>query len=167
VTSGATPGHSSAYLSEDAFARLFDGLQEGVYIGLAGRAEAETATLAANPHLRLMFGWDDDVPVAEVKPFEGDRFVDRQARAEFLQQLTRDGIVRGYLARLVRLDGSVDLGLFVLPRKRGRTREASRDRNRNRTSPHALTSTRPPLGARAGSRLVSIRGFLDWGRRSR
>ncbi len=39
-------------------------------------------------------------------PFDDDRFVDEQARAEFLQQLTRDGQVRAYLLRLRRVDGS-------------------------------------------------------------
>ena len=40
----------SAGLADDAFAHLFEALQEGVYIGLVSRDE--TATLAANPHLR-------------------------------------------------------------------------------------------------------------------
>ena len=48
-----------------AEAEAADGLQEGVYIGLASRADGSTATLAANPHLRLMFGWADDVPLGE------------------------------------------------------------------------------------------------------
>ena len=93
-----------ARLADDAFAHLFDGLQEGVYIGLAGRDN--TATLAANPHLRLMFGWPPETPAPSVLPFAPDRFVDEQARSDFLAQLTRDGHVRAYLMRLRRVDGS-------------------------------------------------------------
>jgi PAS domain S-box-containing protein len=91
-------------LSPEAFVRLFEALHEGVYIGLIG--PETTATLAANPHLRLMFGWSDDRPAAEVRPFDADRFVDGQARKDFLQQLARDGSAQDYLLRLRRADGS-------------------------------------------------------------
>jgi two-component system NtrC family sensor kinase len=91
-------------LSNDAFARLFDALQEGLYIGLVG--PTETATLAANPHLRLMFGWPDETPAGDIRPLDPDRFVDEQARGEFLQQLGRDGVARDYLLRLRRVDGA-------------------------------------------------------------
>jgi two-component system NtrC family sensor kinase len=95
-----------ATLSSDAFARLFEAVHEGVYIGLIGAAAGSSATLAANPHLRLMFGWADDVPAADVKPFEPARFVDSQARTSFIQQLTRDGSTQDYLLRLRRADSS-------------------------------------------------------------
>jgi signal transduction histidine kinase len=101
---GAAPRRKSARLAQDAFARLFDALHEGMYIGLVGGDE--TATLAANPHLRLIFGWSEDLPVARIRPFDPDRFVDDQARAEFLQQLARDGHVGGYLLRLRRADNT-------------------------------------------------------------
>jgi signal transduction histidine kinase/CheY-like chemotaxis protein len=91
-------------LSEEAFAHFFSALQEGVYIGLVG--SSESATLAANPHLRLMFGWPESLPTAEVKPLDTDRFVDDQARVDFLQQLARDGQVRAFVLRLRRVDGS-------------------------------------------------------------
>ena len=91
-------------LASDAFARLFNALHEGVYIGLV--SEEATATLAANPHLKLMFGWAEDVPAADIRPFDADRFVDDQARPGFLQQLARDGSAIGYLLRLRRADGS-------------------------------------------------------------
>jgi len=94
----------AATLSNDAFARLFTGLQEGIYIGLVG--PDETATLAANPHTRLMFGWPDETATPNVRPFDPDRFVDEQARDEFLQRLLRDGVVRDYLLRLRRIDGT-------------------------------------------------------------
>ncbi len=88
----------------ESFGRLFETLQEGVYIGRIGADE--TVTLAANPQLRLIFGWASEVPVADVRPLDADRFVDDQARAEFLQDLARDGQVRGYVLRLRRADGS-------------------------------------------------------------
>jgi PAS domain S-box-containing protein len=97
-------GRSSARLSPSAFARLFDGLHEGVYIGLV--EVDSTATLAANPRLRLIFGWFDESPLAEVRPLDPDRFVDDQARSAFLQQLARDGVAHDYLLRLRRVDGS-------------------------------------------------------------
>lgn len=100
----------TAPLPTDAFARLFEAVHEGVYIGLIGGATASaadtTATLAANPHLRLMFGWADDVPAGDVRPFETARFVDAQARTSFIQQLTRDGSTQDYLLRLRRADNS-------------------------------------------------------------
>ena len=95
----------TASLPTDAFARLFEAVHEGVYIGLVGSAET-TETLAANPHLRLMFGWADDVPASDVRPFEASRFVDAQARTSFIQQLTRDGSAQDYLLRLRRADNS-------------------------------------------------------------
>jgi two-component system NtrC family sensor kinase len=88
----------------DVFARFFDALQEGVYIGVVG--DATTTTEVANPHLRLMFGWSEDLPAATVAPFNRERFVDEQARRGFLTQLRRDGSTLGYLLRLRRVDGS-------------------------------------------------------------
>jgi PAS domain S-box-containing protein len=85
------------------FADLFEGLEEGVYVGLVGDSGA---TLAANAHLRLMFGLAADSDLTLVRPLDPDRFVDEQARGAFLQQLTRDGRVQGYLLRLRRADGS-------------------------------------------------------------
>jgi signal transduction histidine kinase len=91
-------------LAPDAYARFFEGLPEGVYIGLV--AADTTVTIAANRHLRLIFGWPDDIPVAEIRPFERARFVDEQARTSFLHQLTRDGSAGGYLLRLRRADNA-------------------------------------------------------------
>jgi PAS domain-containing protein len=91
-------------LANDAFARLFEALHEGVYIGLV--KDDSTATLAANPHLRLMFGWAEDDAVSEVRPFDVERFVDDVARASFLQQLARDGAAVDYLLRVRRVDGT-------------------------------------------------------------
>ena len=104
--------------NNDAFVHLFDVLPEGVYIGLL---TADTnATLAANPHLRLMFGWSADVPLSEITPLAPDRFVDEQARTDLLQQFRRDGHVQAYLLRLRRVDGRGDLGRDDRPRRADR-----------------------------------------------
>ena len=95
--------HPAPHPSNDAFVHLFDVLPEGVYIGLL-TADAN-ATLAANPHLRLMFGWTADVPLSEIAPLAPERFVDEQARTDLLQQFRRDGHVQAYLLRLRRVDG--------------------------------------------------------------
>lgn len=91
-------------LQDDAFLHLFEGLREGVYIGLV--APDSTATLAANPYLRLIVGWADDVPTFDVRPFDAERFVDPLAREGFLAQLRRDGAVHDHLLRLRRVDGT-------------------------------------------------------------
>ena len=101
----STSRSASTKLATDAFARLFEALHEGVYIGLVAE-DGATSTLAANPHLRLMFGWADDLPTTDVRPFDADRFVDEQARLSFLQQLSRDGLAQDYLLRLRRADGT-------------------------------------------------------------
>jgi signal transduction histidine kinase len=91
-------------LQDDAFLHLFEGLREGVYIGLV--APDRTATLAANPYLHLIFGWADTVPTADIRPFDADRFVDPLARDGFLAQLRRDGAAHDHLLRLRRVDGT-------------------------------------------------------------
>jgi signal transduction histidine kinase/CheY-like chemotaxis protein len=88
----------------DAFARLFEAVHEGVYIGLLG--PRDTKTLAANPHLKLIFGYAEDTSDAEIRPFEPSRFVDPQARGAFIARLAADGAVTDYLLRLRRLDNS-------------------------------------------------------------
>ncbi len=85
-----------------AFARLFDGLQEGVYIGTL--RPGASSTLAANAHLKLMFGHAGETSDADVRPFDPDRFVDANAREALLTRLTVDGSVSDYLLRLRRAD---------------------------------------------------------------
>lgn len=89
---------------EDTFARLFDALHEGMYVGMHG--PAGSITVAANPHLRLMFGWPADTLVANVRPIDPERFVDDTARRELLERLRQDGQVQAYLVRLRRIDNS-------------------------------------------------------------
>jgi len=91
-------------LPDDAFLRLFEGLREGVYIGVV--SSTSTTTHVANPYLRLIMGLADDVPAADVRPFDIDRFVDPLAREGFLAQLRRDGAVHDHLLRLRRVDGT-------------------------------------------------------------
>jgi signal transduction histidine kinase/BarA-like signal transduction histidine kinase len=87
-----------------AFARLFEAVHEGVYIGTIG-PESST-TIAANPHLKLIFGHSGDASEKDVRPFDVDRFVDPHARTALLERLTTDGSVNDYLLRLRRADAS-------------------------------------------------------------
>jgi signal transduction histidine kinase len=87
-----------------AFARLFEAVHEGVYIGAVGAQS--TATIAANPHLKLIFGYPNETPEEDVRPFDSDRFVDPQARAALLERLVIDGSVTSYLLRLRRADNT-------------------------------------------------------------
>src|SRR5262245_34982947 len=86
----------------DAFARLFEAVHEGVYIGAIRGIETETRS--ANPHLKLVFGFPGDAPEADVRPFDPARFVDPQARDGFIARLQRDGSVTDFLMRLRRVD---------------------------------------------------------------
>ena len=86
----------------ETFARLFEAVHEGVYIGVIDAAG--NSTLFANPFLKLMFGFAADATATDVRPFEPDRFVDPQARDQFLDRLKRDGAVSDYLLRLRRVD---------------------------------------------------------------
>ena len=89
----------------ETFARLFEAVHEGVYIGVVDAQD--TRTLSANPYLKLMFGYAGDTPAPEVRPFELERFVDPQAREQFVDRLRRDGAVTDYLLRLRRADRSL------------------------------------------------------------
>ncbi|HZR25051.1 MAG TPA: ATP-binding protein [Vicinamibacterales bacterium] len=95
------PNPESRHLSLE---RLFEALQEGIFIGALG--PHESTTLAANPHLKLIFGYASETPAGDVRPFELERFVDPQARVALLDRLTNDGDVNDYLLRLRRADGS-------------------------------------------------------------
>lgn len=88
--------------SGESFARLFESVHEGVYIGVLSRTA--TRTLSANPYLKLMFGFAGETPREDVRPFDAERFVDPQARDGFLDRLERDGSVTDYLLRLRRAD---------------------------------------------------------------
>jgi signal transduction histidine kinase/CheY-like chemotaxis protein len=86
----------------EAFARLFESVHEGVYIGaLTGTS---TRTLSANPYLKLMFGYPSETDAGRVRPFDPERFVDALARDAFVERLQRDRSVTDYLLRLRRVD---------------------------------------------------------------
>jgi len=87
-----------------AFARLFNAVREGVYMGTLGANS--TSTLAANPHLKEIFGYPSDAAETIVQPFETARFVDPQARQTFIELLDRDGAVTDHLIRVRRVDGA-------------------------------------------------------------
>jgi signal transduction histidine kinase/CheY-like chemotaxis protein len=98
------PYNPSVETRAAAFARLFEAVHEGVYIGTV--RDDSTATIAANPHLKLVFGYASETPEADVRPFDRDRFVDSQARVALVERLTADGSVSDYLLRLRRADST-------------------------------------------------------------
>lgn len=87
-----------------AFARLFEAVHEGVYIGTIGATSS--ATLASNPYLKLVLGYPPETAEKNVQPFAAERFLDQQARTTFLERLHTAGAVSDYLLRLRRIDGS-------------------------------------------------------------
>ena len=87
-----------------AFARLFEAVHEGVYIGTI--ESDTTTTIAVNPHLKLIFGYAGAAAERDVRPFDREHFVDPQARVALLARLANDGGVSSYLLRLRRADGS-------------------------------------------------------------
>ena len=93
----------------EAFARLFESVHEGVYIGTLSNTTA--LTLSANPFLKLMFGYAAETPQEDVRPCEIERFLDPQARDGFVERLQRDGAVTDYLLRLRRDSVSAALGV--------------------------------------------------------
>ena len=82
--------------------------------------------LAANPHLKVMFGYSVEAPEQDVRPFELERFVDPQARDGFFGRLQRDGAVRDYLLRLRRADKTPMWVEVTAHAERGRDRLARR-----------------------------------------
>jgi len=106
----------------EAFARLFEAMHEGVYIGTID--SESSSTIAANPHLKLIFGYPSDVADEAVCPFDRDRFVDPQARVALLERLASDGSVTAYLLRLRRADSNpvwVELTARADPAAEGET----------------------------------------------
>lgn len=91
-----------------AFARLFEAVHEGIFVGtLSSHAGIPDRTLAANPHLRLIFGYAPETPDRALAPFDAARFPDAAARRAFVDRLASDGAVTDYLMRLRRIDGTV------------------------------------------------------------
>lgn len=65
-----------------------------------------TTTLAANPHLKTILGYPEDAAESLVQPFDISRFVDPQARHDFIEKLDKEGGVTEHLMRLRRIDGA-------------------------------------------------------------
>jgi two-component system NtrC family sensor kinase len=88
------------------FARLFQAVHEGIFIGtLTADPLAEGHTEAVNPYLKAMLGYTPDTAADCVAPFAPERFVDPVARTAFLGRLLAEGAVTDYLLRLRRVDG--------------------------------------------------------------
>ena len=88
-----------------AFARFFEAVHEGVYIGVIGPQGTET--IAANPHLKLIFGFAPDAADRDVRPFDTERFGDASGRTAFLDRLRTEGSVSDYLLRLRKDDSAL------------------------------------------------------------
>ena len=107
-----------------ALARLFEAVREGVFIGrLDPTVEgADGVTIAANPHLKSIFGYGVDTPEGDVAPFGPDRFADPAARVSFLKRLATDGAVADHLLRMRRVDDSpvwVEVTALAVPARTG------------------------------------------------
>jgi signal transduction histidine kinase/CheY-like chemotaxis protein len=92
----------------DTFARLFEAVHEGVFVGTLARDPlSEGTTEAINPFLKAMLGYAPGTADARIAPFAPERFVDPAARQAFLGRLLAEGAVTDYLIRLRRLDGDL------------------------------------------------------------
>src|SRR5688572_9369607 len=90
------------------FARLFEAVHEGVFVGtLTLDPLAEGTTEAVNPFLKVMLGYAPGTADERVAPFAAERFVDPAARQAFLGRLLAEGAVTDYLIRLRRMDGDL------------------------------------------------------------
>ena len=153
----------SAGLADDAFARLFDALQEGVYIGLLGRDA--TATLAANPHLRA------DVRLGAGRARRRDspvrrRSLRRRAGAHRVPAAAQPATARcsAYLLRLRRVDGSASGSRSprapIACRRPRRCRVEARDARRHRAQEAPGPVPRPLPAA-----VCRPRSWRRWARR--
>ena len=96
------PPRARATTLPDALRWLFESVPLGIYIGVLGGDG--NATVAANPHLKLIFGHPPDADAAAVRPFDLERFVDPRMRTEFFARLERDSAVTDCQLRLRRAD---------------------------------------------------------------
>ena len=95
------------------------------------------STLAANPHLKAIFGYTADAADADIAPFAPDRFADPAARTSFLERLTAEGAVTDYLLRMRRVDGLARVGRGHGARRAGGEAERSASRRSFATSASA------------------------------
>ena len=108
MSRSATPRALSSHDFEirDALFKLFQSVQEGVFVGTLA-PKGILKTLVANPYLKLMFGYEPNIPNSTIQPFDEMHFVDPKARRAFIDQLMRDGSVVDYLLRLRRTDNTL------------------------------------------------------------
>ena len=92
----------SADSRDQAFTGLFDRIQVGAFVGIL--SDAGERTLAANAHLRLIFGYAPETAERDLAPFAAERFIDPQARPNLLARLRHDGSVTDFLVRVRRVD---------------------------------------------------------------
>ena len=69
-----------------------------------GRRRARRQTIAANPHLKLMFGFASETAEHDVRPFEPSASSIRRRATASSSGSQRDGAVTDYLLRLRRAD---------------------------------------------------------------
>jgi signal transduction histidine kinase len=90
-----------------AFARLFDKVHDGIYVGLlAVRPEDTDATLAVNGPLRGLFGFSASTPDSQLHPLATTRFAEPGDRACLIERLRTAGSVCDYPLRVRRTDGT-------------------------------------------------------------
>ncbi|HEX7485900.1 MAG TPA: ATP-binding protein, partial [Vicinamibacterales bacterium] len=94
--------HPSVASRGQAFARLFDYVQVGAFVGVL--SERGDRTLAANIQLRLIFGYQAETDERTIRPFDLERFIDPLARPNLLDRLRHDGSVTDFLVRVRRAD---------------------------------------------------------------
>jgi two-component system cell cycle sensor histidine kinase/response regulator CckA len=88
--------------AEREYRDIFEGAIEGI-----ARTSVEGVSQAANPALAKMLGYDSAQEFLSVQT-DAARFVwlDPNDRTRFMQQLDRDGVVRGYECQFIRKDGT-------------------------------------------------------------
>jgi two-component system cell cycle sensor histidine kinase/response regulator CckA len=94
--------HPAAESRGRAFARLFDHVRVGAYVGIL--SDRGDRTLAVNAQFRLIFGYPVETDEGGVLPFGLERFIDPLARPNMLARLRRDGSITDFLVRVRRAD---------------------------------------------------------------
>jgi signal transduction histidine kinase len=119
-------GPSASHADRAAvFARLFEDVHEGIYVGvLAGQARDRDATQSVNAALRRMFRYAAGTPDSEIQPFAPARFADASVRAVLLEQLRHGATIRESVVRMRRMDRSefdVEITAHAEPKSEGLT----------------------------------------------
>jgi signal transduction histidine kinase/CheY-like chemotaxis protein len=94
--------HAPDQSRDRAFARLFDHVRVGAFVGVL--SDRGDRTLAVNSELRLIFGYPVETDEGDLSPFSLERFIDPLARPTLIERLGRDGGVADFLVRVRRAD---------------------------------------------------------------